>query len=225
MELSDESGSEFEGFAPDVVEKARRELLELVEVNPEDISDVEISDLSDFETDSESENDEDPHARNEDGERSMWFEGLKNVQTQAFTGDSGPRTELNETAREMDFFNLIFPSTLFENIARETNKYADNEQEKNGVDPRWRSTTPAEIRAYVAIQIIMGIVVAPTQDLYFSKDDLFRPTGINQRITRDRLDKLNQYFHIADTSRNPPKRQPRQIGTYTANYGCDFGKN
>lgn len=54
----------------------------------------------------------------------------------------------------------------------------------------------------------MGIVVAPTQDLYFSKDDLFRPTGINQRITLDRLDKLNQYFHIADTSRNPPKRQP-----------------
>lgn len=57
MESSDESGSE---FAPDVVEKARRELLELVEVNSEDISDVEISDLSIFETDSESENDEDP---------------------------------------------------------------------------------------------------------------------------------------------------------------------
>lgn len=208
MASSDDSGSEFEGFAPDVVEKARRELLELVPVNPEDVSDVDISELSDFETDSDGENDEGPHVRNGDGERSTWFEELKHVQTQPFIGNSGPTTELQETAREMDFFNLIFPSTLFENIARETNKYAEIEQEKNGVDPKWRSTTAAEIRAYVAIQIIMGIVVAPTQDLYFSKDDLFRPTGINQRITRDRLDKLNQYFHVADTTGNPPKRQP-----------------
>lgn len=108
----------------------------------------------------------------------------------------------------MDLFHLMFPPALYEEIARETNRYADLEQEKNGVDPRWRATTPDEIRAYIAIQIVMGIIVAPTQDLYFCKDNLFRPMGINERFTRDRLDKLNQYFHVADTSQNPPRRQP-----------------
>ena len=34
MESSDDSSTEFEGFPPDVVETVRRELLELVEVNP-----------------------------------------------------------------------------------------------------------------------------------------------------------------------------------------------
>ena len=208
MESSDDSSTEFEGFSPDVVETARRELLELVEVNPEDISDVDISDLSDIETDSDGENDEDPLPRNEDGDRRAWSGEVQNVIIQGFTGNYGPTSVLDANKEEIDFFNLIFPAILFEQIARETNRYADSEQEKNGDDPRWRATTPEEVRAYIAVQIIMGIIVVPTQDMYFSKDDLFRPTGINERFTRDRLDKLNQYFHVADTSTNPPRRQP-----------------
>ena len=54
----------------------------------------------------------------------------------------------------------------------------------------------------------MGIIVAPSQDMYFSKDKLFSPTGIHERITRDRMDKLHQYFHVADTTNNPQRRQP-----------------
>ncbi|XP_048735577.2 piggyBac transposable element-derived protein 4-like [Ostrea edulis] len=54
----------------------------------------------------------------------------------------------------------------------------------------------------------MGIIVAPSQDMYFTKDKLFRPIAIHERITRDRMDKLHQYFHVADTTQNPPKRQP-----------------
>lgn len=63
-------------------------------------------------------------------------------------------------------------------------------RKKNGVEQRWQVTTPEEIRAYIAIQIVMGIIVAPNQDMYLTKDDLLRPTGINDRITRDRIDKL-----------------------------------
>lgn len=84
----------------------------------------------------------------------------------------------------------MFPVFLYEIIARETKQYADQEQDKNGVEQRWQVTTPEEIRAYIAIQIVMGIIVAPNQDMYLTKDDLFRPTGINDRIMRDRMDKL-----------------------------------
>lgn len=84
----------------------------------------------------------------------------------------------------------MFPVFLYEIIARETNQYANQEQEKNGVEQRWQVTTPEEIRAYIAIQIVMGIIVAPNQDMYLTKDDLFRQTGINDRIMRDRMDKL-----------------------------------
>lgn len=183
-------------------------MLELVKVNPEDISDVDISDISDIETESESENDDNPLEENENGDRCAWREMLRNVDVEDFTGTPGLTRTLDATAEEIDFFNIMFPVFLYEIIARETNRYAEQEQEKNGVDPRWRATTPEEIRAYIAIQIVMGIIVAPNQDMYFTKVDLFRPMGINDRMTRDRLDKLNQYFHVADTTQNPPRRQP-----------------
>lgn len=50
MESSNENSLELEGFGSEVDEAAKKELLELVEVNPEDISDLDISDISDIET-------------------------------------------------------------------------------------------------------------------------------------------------------------------------------
>uniref|UniRef100_A0A8W8P1P5 PiggyBac transposable element-derived protein domain-containing protein n=1 Tax=Magallana gigas TaxID=29159 RepID=A0A8W8P1P5_MAGGI len=190
MESSDDSSTEFEGFGPEVVEAAREDLLEVVEVNQEAISDIDISDISD--TESESENDDNPLEENENGDRRTWREMLRNVDLEDFTGTPGPTKELNATAEEIDFFHLMFPDDLYELIATETNRYAEQKQEKNGVDGRWKGTSKEEIRAYIAIQIVMGIVVAPNQGMYFTKDDLFRSTGINGGMTRDRLDKLNQ---------------------------------
>lgn len=39
MESSNENSLELEGFGPEVDKAAKKELIELVEVNPEDISD------------------------------------------------------------------------------------------------------------------------------------------------------------------------------------------
>jgi hypothetical protein len=111
--------------------------------------------------------------KNEDGDRQTWRKELRDVDVEEFTGTPGPTTTLDGTAKELDFLNLTFPETLYEMIARETNKYADEKQRKNGEDPKWRATTPAELRAYIAIQIIMEIIVAPNQDMYFTRDDLF----------------------------------------------------
>lgn len=111
MESSSDSGSEFEGFAPDIMGAAQRQLLELVEVNPEDISDVDISDISDIETNSDGEIGEDPLPNIEDGDRCAWREELQNIDLQAFTEIPGPTTVLDGTAVEMDFFHLMFPPT------------------------------------------------------------------------------------------------------------------
>ena len=135
MESSSESDTEFEGFGPEIVEAARKELIALTEVNPEDISDVDLSDISDLETDSESEIDG-PLEENEDGDRQTWREEFHDVDVEEFTGIPGPTTTLDGTANELDFLNLTFPETLYEMITRETNKYADQAQRKNGEDPK-----------------------------------------------------------------------------------------
>ena len=65
-----------------------------------------------------------------------------------------------------------------------------------------------EIRAYISINIIMGVIIAPKQSMYFSNDSLFCISRIKDQISQDRLNKLNQYFHVADTTDNPPKNNP-----------------
>ncbi|KAK3108149.1 hypothetical protein FSP39_002030 [Pinctada imbricata] len=207
MDSSDDSGSDFEGFAPEVVAAAEKKLLDLLELDPNDLSDVDLSDLDFESSDSEDEND-DASTSNTNQNGDQWTDRLRRFTIEDFNGTPRPTTILPSDANEIDFFNLLFPSELLEKIAEETNRYAESEQEKKGQDPKWRATTAQEIRAYIGIQIVMGIIVAPNQDMYFSNDSLFKPSGINERITRDRLDKLNQYFHVSDNSQNPRRGQP-----------------
>ncbi|KAK3108956.1 hypothetical protein FSP39_019728 [Pinctada imbricata] len=207
MDSSDDSGSDFEGFAPEVVAAAEKKLLDLLELDPNDLSDVDLSDLDFESSDSEDEND-DASTSNTNQNGDQWTDRLRRFTIEDFNGTPGPTTILPSDANEIDFFNLLFPSELLEKIAEETNRYAESEQDKKGQDPKWRATTAQEIRAYIGIQIVMGIIVAPNQDMYFSNDSLFKPSGINERITRDRLDKLNRYFHVSDNSQNPRRGQP-----------------
>ncbi|XP_033728229.1 piggyBac transposable element-derived protein 4-like [Pecten maximus] len=217
MDSSDESGSEFDGFTAHDLELAQDRLDSLLE-NASDI------DLSDFEDDVDDSDDDIPlaalfrirqnNADNGGADEAegpgeiMWIDQLTAKHVDDFVGNPGPVTILDKNKNEMDFFHLIFDETLYQKFADETNKYARAVQEKNGHDKKWYDTNSAEMRSYIAFHIIMGIVVAPNQDMYFTKDNLYRPTGINERITRDRMDKLHQYFHVCDSSQNPPKGQP-----------------
>ncbi|XP_053387313.1 piggyBac transposable element-derived protein 2-like [Mercenaria mercenaria] len=72
-------------------------------------------------------------------------------------------------------------------------------------DEKWREVTVADIKAYIGFQIVIGVIIAPQLDDYFSTDEMFGICGIKHRINRDRFDNINQYFHAADTSVNPPR--------------------
>ena len=76
------------------------------------------------------------------------------------------------------------------------------------MDGNWRRTNAQEMRAYIWSHIVMSIIVVPDHYMYFSTDNMFKSTRISKRFTQDRLLKLRQYFHVDDTSLNPPLRQP-----------------
>ncbi|XP_033741890.1 piggyBac transposable element-derived protein 4-like [Pecten maximus] len=212
MASSDENELDFEGFSEqDIVLDQER-----IDALLENASDIEFSDLEDDQYESD---DDIPLARlrefrheNDDAgivdDVDHWSSQLSAVNLEAFTGNPGPVTILDRNQNEINFFHLIFDDSFYQSAADETNRYARTEIAKNGPDPKWQETNSAEIRAYIAFHIVMGIVVAPTQDMYFSKNTMFRPSGIHERITRDRMDKLHQYFHVANTTTNPPRGQP-----------------
>ena len=112
-----------------------------------------------------------------------WVATLTAPQLPECTSTPGPLHNLDNDNNELDFFKLVFPDSLLQNIVAETNRYAA----ARGPDSKWRDTTVEELRAYIGINIIMGIVVLPDQKSYWSTDPLFKSTGIPDIMTRDRF--------------------------------------
>jgi hypothetical protein len=96
---------------------------------------------------------------------------------------------------------------MYRTIAEETISYAQLCLSKKA-NPGWYETNPEEIRAFLGCLDVMGIVCAPEQDLYWSKDRLFHISCIEDRFTRTRFENIQRYFHVATTTQNPLKDQP-----------------
>ena len=93
---------------------------------------------------------------------------------------------------------------------RETNLYA---QQKIAVklNPKWRAVTKEEIKAYLGIRMYMSIVKLPETRMYWAKDNFFRNFGICTVMTRDRFDKISQYFYTNDRSSIPLNARGKPI--------------
>ena len=101
----------------------------------------------------------------------------------------------------------MFPEALLIEIATQTNEYAQKQFEA-APNKNWYPTNAEEIKALIGVQIVMGVLPAPAQDMYWFKDKLFHPSCIEMKFSRTRYENLMKYFHVADTSRNPPRGAP-----------------
>ena len=95
----------------------------------------------------------------------------------------GATTILPAEATELDFLFMMMNSDIFQYIADETNRYAE-EKVRTKPDPKWRGVTDVEVKAYIGMKIVSGVVSVPNP-LYFTKDSLFKSTGISEKFTRD----------------------------------------
>ena len=196
--VSSDSDSEFTGFSVEDLRLAEENYARVAQEQIEDISDMDISDFSDDEDENEDSEHDDPEPI-QNGDAGQWRNQLNAIKINEFVGNVGPAQVLSDDKKEIDFFSQLFPPELFQFIADETNKYADKLQQEKGEDGNWRRTNAQEMRAFAGAQIVMGIIIAPDQHMYFSTDNLFKSTGLCDRFTRDRLLKLQQYFHVDDT--------------------------
>ena len=72
----------------------------------------------------------------------------------------------------LEFFHLLIEPRFYTKLVEETNRYADQRQAETGVtDVPWKPTTEAEIRSFIAINILLGINQLPDIDCYWSTDD------------------------------------------------------
>jgi len=120
-----------------------------------------------------------------------------------------PDIDVNTTT-PLDFVWLLFPTSLLSLLVVWTNGYAVWKQAQPGQmpDTTWGETTEAEMRAFLGINVMMGIVQLPDSRLYWSSNPLLRREGIARTMTCSRVHNLVQYFHAADRAAKPARGHP-----------------
>ena len=120
---------------------------------------------------------------------------------QPFREATGPTEPLPYDARAIDFFSKMVEDDFFEKLADATNANAVGQpapltNNANATsDPHWQSTTAAEMRAFVGLNIAMGVKDLP--EYYWSDETVLHDAFVVGVMSRCRYEKLVQYFHCS----------------------------
>lgn len=156
------------------------------------VSSVATNDLSDL-TDSD--------------EEETWNDDENPVEVAPFTAATGPSSGVAEEGTAIDFFYLMFPEELIEQIVLEMNRYA-RECIAMKPDPEWFDTTLTEVKAFLGLHLLFGIKQLPATRLYWSSDPLIGVTAVQKVMSRNRFDKLSQYLHVNNNANQVPRENP-----------------
>lgn len=157
------------------------------------VSSVSTEDLSDFEE--------------EEDEEETWNENPNPVEVSPFTEATGPTSGVAEDGTAIDFFYLMFPEELIEQIVAETNRYA-RECIATKPDREWYDTTLDEMKAFIGLHVLFGIKRLPANRLNWSEDPLIGIPFVQKVTSRNRFDKLSTYFHLNDNANQVPREDP-----------------
>jgi len=119
-----------------------------------------------------------------------WSETRSTIQPALpFRAVPGPVHQLPQDATPLDFFSLFWETAFFQRLADETNLYARQKIELKP-DKKWYPTTADEMRAFIGVNIIMGIDKKPTIYQYWLTDPFLGNPGIQSTFSRDRFEAL-----------------------------------
>ncbi|VDI11982.1 Hypothetical predicted protein [Mytilus galloprovincialis] len=132
----------------------------------------------------------------------FWSEQLEDIDIPDFSEMTGPVHMLPLNAQAVDFFQLFFEERFFQHLAEQTNLYAQQTSEN---DQHWEEVTTAEIKAFIGINILMGVMQLSSYRLYWSSDPFLGNTGIRSVMTENRFSKLYQYIHVNNNQTAVPR--------------------
>ena len=75
-------------------------------------------------------------------------------------------------------------------------------------DSTWYDVTFLEMKAFLAINILMGINRLPRLEMYWSSNSLIGNSRVASIMTCNRFRKILQYFHVADKEMEPARDTP-----------------
>ena len=146
----------------------------------------------------------------------QWSSQDKQPNIPAFTASPGMKVPLPESPSTGDFLKLFLTDEFFDLLVEQTNLYATQYKNHNsGTLPphsranTWFQTTQGEMKQFIALCLLIGIVVKPQMANYWSINPLLKGSIFNSVMSRNRFQSILQFLHFADNSQydaNDPKR-------------------
>ena len=146
----------------------------------------------------------------------MWTKHASPVHVPEFRPPFGPRNRPVDDSL-VAFFKLFFTEEIIDTIVAETNRYA-HQQNANRArkDGSWfaehgnaTDLTPEELKAFLGILILMGIIKLPSLKSRWNEDEpYFYQPNIAKVMTRDRFLAIMRYIHLANNEDMPPREDP-----------------
>lgn len=177
-------------------------------------SDVEDSnDESPAQSESESEAPPPPAKKSKPEEPSfIWKDDTFVPAKFAFTGDPGINPDVISTlpdeATPLDYFSIFMNDEVIDIIVRETNKYAKQYIDSATLLPhsrvhKWYPTTAPEMKLFLGIALMMGLVRKPRIEFYWTETDLYLTPAFSKIMTRNRFSLLLKFLHFSDNASKP----------------------
>ena len=132
-----------------------------------------------------------------------------------FLENEGLNVRLDPNSSELDFLELYLTDEFYNVIVRDTNRFAaqfiesNPEKEDSRYVGSWTDVTKEEIKAFLAIIIMMGIVHKPDVNSYWSLDELLATLSFSTMMTRDRFKLILKCLHFNDNSTYDPQDPDR----------------
>ena len=134
-------------------------------------------------------------------EEAQWTPHLTDIRVPPFLAASGLNLDLNNP-NELDIFLNFIGDDLWDIIVEESNRYA--QQKLGDRFANFHRITRVELKAFIGINIIMGIMRLPNYALFWSTDDFFGNKGIKRTMTKNRFEELS-YLHFSDSTKEPAR--------------------
>ena len=96
----------------------------------------------------------------------------------------------------VDFFDNLAAATNANAVAKRPPAQPANDPDATP-DPGWHATTAGEMKAFVGLNIAMGITDMPEYRDYWSEEPILHDAFVAGVMPRRRYEKLAQYFHCA----------------------------
>ena len=111
-------------------------------------------------------------------------------------GPRGPSTDMDPHCNSpVDYLELVWPASLVDLVASETNRYAVEKGICN-----WVSVSRDELWTFLGIVVLMGINRLPRISNYWSKDTLLGRCDIQRCMTLKRFMSIWSNLHVVDNS-------------------------